>query len=527
MNDVEFALTQKTLQLQVAVTERDVANEAAARAERELARARAVLEGLRREHDGALRQLQKEHGLRVEISDMVKRDGALNPGGVDVDLPVSELQRVLSQLADAADRAGELAKIASRWNGRDDDDDDDGDDDDGVPGASEDHDEGADKENDGRAGSRWGSAPNIRAKSHSSLTPGAARRELDRDSEACHDALLIMRDEDDADARAERVATQSMGAVAYEPKGSFEKSTRAVKRHALEVKAELLAALVERAERARMCERLQSQCDALERRLADTGEHLASVRGAAVSRAFKGAAIRAREAQVSHARERELRAAAAKSRWGAAGAKVGGEVAASAARRARLAGAIHAEQTTRGAAAAAAAAANAAEDSTLARHASSGGSRAVTIVAESESDDDEDFGGYKPPPAHHTAAASKFDDPNDFKIGPDGSIVARGGGGGKAPGAGGGSFSAVLRARKAAARAGAPSQRRAESAWSGGLRSSPARPGDGGAPPAWDSTPMSPKTEPKRPAVSRTGLRAAKKNDLASRAYGSAKSRGR
>ena len=30
MDDVEFALTQKTLQLQVAVTERDVANEAAA-----------------------------------------------------------------------------------------------------------------------------------------------------------------------------------------------------------------------------------------------------------------------------------------------------------------------------------------------------------------------------------------------------------------------------------------------------------------------------------------------------------------
>ena len=100
------------------MTERDVANEAAARAERELARARAVLEGLRREHDGALRQLQKEHGLRVEISDMVKRDGALNPGGVDVDLPVSELQRVLSQLADAADRAGELAKIASLWKKR-------------------------------------------------------------------------------------------------------------------------------------------------------------------------------------------------------------------------------------------------------------------------------------------------------------------------------------------------------------------------------------------------------------------------
>ena len=521
MDDVEFALTQKTLQLQVAVTERDVANEAAARAERELAHSRAVLEGLRREHDGALRQLQKEHGLRVEISDMVKRDGSLNPGtGVDVDLPVSELQKVLAQLADAADRAGELAKIASRWNGRDDDDDD-------VPGASdEDHDdEGSDKENDGRL---TGSATNVRAlKSHlPSLTPGAARRELDRDLEACHDALMIMRDEDDADARAERVATQSMGAVPHEPRGSFEKSTRAVKRHALEVKAELLAALVDGAENARARERLQSQCDALERRLADTGEHLASVRGAAVSRAFKGAAIRAREAQVSHARERELRAAAAKSRWGAAGAKVGGEVAASAARRARLAGAMDAERTR-----AAAAAANDADDSTLARNGRNGrNGRAVTIVAESESDDDEDFGGYKPPPAH-AAAASKFDDPNDFKIGPDGSIVARGGGGGKAAAAaGGGSFSAVIRARKAAARAGASSQKRAESAWSGGLRSSPARGGGGGgggAPPTWDSTPMSPKPEPKRTAVSRTGLRAAKKNDLASRAYGSTKSRGR
>jgi hypothetical protein len=37
---------------------------------------------------------------------------------------------------------------------------------------------------------------------------------------------------------------------------------------------------------------------------------------------------------------------------------------------------------------------------------------------------------------------------------------------------------------------------------------------------------MSPKPEPKKPAVSRTGLRAAKKNDLARSAYsGSAKSR--
>ena len=260
---------------------------------------------------------------------------------------------------------------------------------------------------------------------------------------------MCIRYRDDADARAERVATQSMGAVPHEPRGSFEKSTRAVKRHALEVKAELLAALVDGAENARARERLQSQCDALERRLADTGEHLASVRGAAVSRAFKGAAIRAREAQVSHARERELRAAAVKSRWGAAGAKVGGEVAASAARSARLAGAMDAERTR-----AAATAANDADDSTLARNGRNGrNGRAVTIVAESESDDDEDFGGYKPPPAH-AAAASKFDDPNDFKIGPDGSIVARGGGGGKAAAAaGGGSFSAVIRARKAAARA--------------------------------------------------------------------------
>ena len=117
MDDVEFALTQKTLQLQVAVTERDASNEAAGRLERECAHNRALLEGLRREHDGALKQLQKEHGLRVEISDMVKHDSKLNPHNADVDLPVSQLQKTLEELSLQADRAAQLAKAASAWGG--------------------------------------------------------------------------------------------------------------------------------------------------------------------------------------------------------------------------------------------------------------------------------------------------------------------------------------------------------------------------------------------------------------------------
>ena len=153
--------------------------------------------------------------------------------------------------------------------------------------------------------------------------------------------------------------------------------------------------------------------------------------------------------------------------------------------------------------------------------------RRVVRIADSDSDDDDgDFGGYKP---GTNPAASTFDVPNDFKIAADGSIIARGGGKGTGKGArpASGSYSSMIRARKAASRAGASSQKRAESAWSGGLRSPNTRADAAdGSRGAWDSTPMSPKPEPKKPAVSRTGLRAAKKNDLARSAYGgSAKSR--
>ena len=515
MDDVEFALTQKTLQLQVAVTERDASNEAAGRLERECAHNRALLEGLRREHDGALKQLQKEHGLRVEISDMVKHDSKLNPNNADVDLPVSQLQKTLEELSLQADRAAALAKAASAWGGDEESDDDLSD-------------ENADKENGGDVG------------------PGAARRRLDRDLEACHDALIIMRDEDESEARARRAAEQSMGVVPYDEKGAFEKSVRAVRKHALQVKAELLAALVDGAEHRRMCERLRRQCDVLENRLADTGEQLTSVRGATVARAFKGAVSRARDAQISHARERELKAAAAKSKWGAAGLRAAAEAKDASARKVRAAGDIReaalgersrvdaaardaAESSMRGAKAAgrwtgATSRARGGRDTDVSV---SPADRRVVRIADSDSDDDDgDFGGYKP---GTNPAASTFDDPNDFKIAADGSIIARGGGKGTGKGArpASGSYSSMIRARKAASRAGASSQKRAESAWSGGLRSPNTRADAAdGSRRAWDSTPMSPKPEPKKPAVSRTGLRAAKKNDLARSAYGgSAKSR--
>ena len=514
MDDVEFALTQKTLQLQVAVTERDASNEAAGRLERECAHNRALLEGLRREHDGALKQLQKEHGLRVEISDMVKHDSKLNPHNADVDLPVSQLQKTLEELSVQADRAAALAKAASAWGGDEESDED-----------------LSDKENGGDVG------------------PGAARRRLDRDLEACHDALIIMRDEDESEARARRAAEQSMGIVPYDEKGAFEKSVRAVRKHALQVKAELLAALVDGAEHARMCERLRAQCDVLENRLADTGEQLTSVRGATVARAFKGAVSRARDAQVSHARERELKAAAAKSKWGAAGLRAAAEAKDASVRKVRAAGDIReaalgersrvnaaardaAESSMRGAKAAgrwagASSRARGGRDDSRDVSASPADRRIVRIADSDSDDDDGDFGGYKP--GTNNSAASTFDDPNDFKIAADGSIIARGGGKGTGKGArpASGSYSSMIRARKAASRAGASSQKRAESAWSGGLRSPNTRADDtDGSRGAWDSTPMSPKPEPKKPAVSRTGLRAAKKNDLARSAYsGSAKSR--
>ena len=519
MDDVEFALTQKTLQLQVAVTERDASNEAAGRLERECAHNRALLEGLRREHDGALKQLQKEHGLRVEISDMVKHDSKLNPHNADVDLPVSQLQKTLEELSLQADLAASLAKAASAWGGDEDLSDEDL------------SDENADKENGGVVG------------------PGAARRRLDRDLEACHDALIIMRDEDESEARARRAAEQSMGVVPYDEKGAFEKSVRAVRKHALQVKAELLAALVDGAEHARMCERLRAQCDVLENRLADTGEQLTSVRGATVARAFKGAVSRARDAQVSHARERELKAAAAKSKWGAAGLRAAAEAKDASVRKVRAAGDIReaalgersrvdaaardaAESSMRGAKAAgrwagASSRARGGRDDSRDVSASPADRRVVQIADSDSDDDDGDFGGYKP--GTNNSAASTFDDPNDFKIAADGSIIARGGGKGTGKGArpASGSYSSMIRARKAASRAGASSQKRAESAWSGGLRSPNTRAdGTDGSRGAWDSTPMSPKLEPKKPAVSRTGLRAAKKNDLARSAYsGSAKSR--
>ena len=381
------------------------------------------------------------------------------------------------------------------------------------------------------------------------MGPGAARRRLDRDLEACHDALIIMRDEDESEARARRAAEQSMGVVPYDEKGAFEKSVRAVRKHALQVKAELLAALVDGAEHARMCERLRAQCDVLENRLADTGEQLTSVRGATVARAFKGAVSRARDAQVSHARERELKAAAAKSKWGAAGLRAAAEAKDASVRKVRAAGDIReaalgersrvdaaardaAESSMRGAKAAgrwagASSRARGGRDDSRDVSASPADRRIVRIADSDSDDDDGDFGGYKP--GTNNSAASTFDDPNDFKIAADGSIIARGGGKGTGKGArpASGSYSSMIRARKAASRAGASSQKRAESAWSGGLRSPNTRADDtDGSRGAWDSTPMSPKPEPKKPAVSRTGLRAAKKNDLARSAYsGSAKSR--
>ena len=94
MDDVAYALTQKTLQLQLAVKERAAAAETLNARESELYHVRGLLASLRREHAAALRQLQQEHGLRREISDMVKHDG------MAVEPTVSEVQAALADLSE-------------------------------------------------------------------------------------------------------------------------------------------------------------------------------------------------------------------------------------------------------------------------------------------------------------------------------------------------------------------------------------------------------------------------------------------
>ena len=223
VDDVAYALAQKTVRLRAAEGERDAAHEALRATEHELGRAARALDALRAEHDAALRQLQTEKGLRVEISDMVRADGERGRNMME-GASVYEVQRAMEELAEATGRAAKTARRAAEEA------------------------EEAEEEEEGRdAGARNSSRDDSRNSSESASS--SALSTLERDLRACEDALLIMADEDDARAAAARAAGASMGLVATASGGSapLDDASRAVRRRALEIKADFLSALVDAA----------------------------------------------------------------------------------------------------------------------------------------------------------------------------------------------------------------------------------------------------------------------------------------
>ena len=226
-DDVAYALAQKTVRLRAAEGERDAAHEALRATEHELGRAARALDALRAEHDAALRQLQTEKGLRVEISDMVRADGERGRNMME-GASVYEVQRAMEELAEATGRAAKTARRAAEE-------------------AEEAEEEEAEAEEGRDAGARNSSRDDSRNSSESASS--SALSTLERDLRACEDALLIMADEDDARAAAARAAGASMGLVATASGGSapLDDASRAVRRRALEIKADFLSALVDAA----------------------------------------------------------------------------------------------------------------------------------------------------------------------------------------------------------------------------------------------------------------------------------------
>ena len=207
VDDVAYALAQKTVRLRAAEGERDAAHEALRATEHELGRAARALDALRAEHDAALRQLQTEKGLRVEISDMVRADGERGRKMME-GASVYEVQRAMEELAEATGRAAKTARRAAEEAGG------------GGGGGGGRRDAGA------RNSSRDDSRNSSERASSSALST------LERDLRACEDALLIMADEDDARAAAARAAGASMGLVATASGGSapLDDASRAVRR---------------------------------------------------------------------------------------------------------------------------------------------------------------------------------------------------------------------------------------------------------------------------------------------------------
>lgn len=298
VDDVAYALAQKTVRLRAAEGERDAAHEALRATEHELGRAARALDALRAEHDAALRQLQTEKGLRVEISDMVRADGERGRNMME-GASVYEVQRAMEELAEATGRAAKTARRAA---------------------------EEAEAEEGRDAGAR-----NSSRDDSSESASSSARATLERDLRACEDALLIMADEDDARAAAARAAGASMGLVATASGGSapLDDASRAVRRKALEIKADFLSALVDAATLRRETARARREASAHAARADVAQKSVVSLRGDAAASKMLRFAKTAREAKRASEAERraaeaeataeEAKAKTARSRWTAGG----------------------------------------------------------------------------------------------------------------------------------------------------------------------------------------------------------------
>ena len=309
VDDVAYALAQKTVRLRAAEGERDAAHEALRATEHELGRAARALDALRAEHDAALRQLQTEKGLRVEISDMVRADGERGRNMME-GASVYEVQRAMEELAEATGRAAKTARRAAEE-------------------AEEAEEEEAEAEEGRDAGARNSSRDDSRNSSESASS--SALSTLERDLRACEDALLIMADEDDARAAAARAAGASMGLVATASGGSapLDDASRAVRRRALEIKADFLSALVDAATLRRETARARREASAHAARADVAQKSVVSLRGDAAASKMLRFAKTAREAKRASEAERraaeaeataeEAKAKTARSRWTAGG----------------------------------------------------------------------------------------------------------------------------------------------------------------------------------------------------------------
>ena len=171
-DDVERALETVSLKLRASAGERDAATEALRRADTEIARLVRALDALRMDHDDALRRLAHERGLRGELGMLARGqdpNGIVGDDSAFLDAPsVLATRRAMDALFDATTAAVALAKDAAE---------------------------------DARMGS----------------DESVARDKLGETLRACHDALLVMADEDESAARVARSERERAAVGAAEP----------------------------------------------------------------------------------------------------------------------------------------------------------------------------------------------------------------------------------------------------------------------------------------------------------------------